>query len=418
MSAHRLSPVALMVLCSASAWAAPLTAPGTTERPQLSRHEADSFSSARYFSASGPGQQDWQPTPITTPERADFIVGPAGAPGVSHHSVQQAVNAALAHGHARRQYIQILPGSYSGTVYIPANAGPLTLYGAGDDATAVKLTLALDSMMNKATWQRAVIADGRYRRGDPAWPMVDTCLQRTGDMVTTLCSAVFWAQNDRLQLRTLTVENALLDSVDGGPHQGVALRTDGDRIQLDNVRLIGRQDTFFVNNSDALNRYVTDRHTRVEVKNSYIEGDVDFVFGRAAAVFDNTHFHVVSSRQQREAWVFAPDTVPGNRYGFLVTHSRLTGDKGWQQLKTAGLGRAWDQGAKDTGYLPGQTSNGQVVIRDSQIDGSFHQSAPWGPAATTQRPFSALISADRDLNDPHHNRLWEYNNHLTDGSAQ
>ena len=44
-----------------------------------------------------------------------------------------------------------------------------------------------------------------------------------------MCSAVFWSQNNGLQLQNLTIANNLGDSVDAGTHRAVALRSDGDQ---------------------------------------------------------------------------------------------------------------------------------------------------------------------------------------------
>lgn len=115
-------------------------------------------------------------------------------------------------------------------------------------------------------------------------------------------------------------------------------------MQLEKVRLLGRQDTLYLNTSNLRNEAVTDRISRVYVKDSYVEGDVDYVFGRANAVFDNVHFHTVSTRRSPEAYVLAPNTLPDNPYGFLVKNSRFTGDSGYQGSFKAKLGRARDQG--------------------------------------------------------------------------
>jgi pectinesterase len=128
-------------------------------------------------------------------------------------------------------------------------------------------------------------------------------------------------------------------------------------------------------------------------------------------VFDNVHFHTVSSRQSQEAFVLAPNTLPDNPYGFLVKNSRFTSDGGFKNGYFAKLGRAWDQGAKTTGYLPGKTSNSQVVVMNSTIDSGYDSLSPWGSAATTARPFNGNNAADRNLNDVNFNRLWEFNNH-------
>src|SRR5690606_18929995 len=188
------------------------------------------------------------------------------------------------------------------------------------------------------------------------------CATKSSALIGTNCAAVVWSQSNDFQIARLSIVNSLLDTVDGGTHQGVALRTDGDRVQLDNVRLIGRQDTVYLNTSNRENLAVTDRISRVLVKDSYIEGDVDYVFGRASVVFDGVEFHTVSSRGSQEAYVLAPNTLPDQPYGFLVLNSRFTGDAGYQGSYKAKLGRAWDQGAGKTGYLPGKTANGQVLI--------------------------------------------------------
>jgi len=76
--------------------------------------------------------------------------------------------------------------------------------------------------------------------------------------------------------------------------------------------MIGCQDTVYLNTSNRKNAAVTDRISRVHVTNSYIESDVDYVFGRANVVFDNVQFHTVSSRVSAEAYVLAPNTLPDN----------------------------------------------------------------------------------------------------------
>jgi pectinesterase len=254
-----------------------------------------------------------------------------------------------------------------------------------------------------AQWAEQVNAGGRYAEGDPAWPMFQSCATRTG-ATAGLCATVVWAQSTDLQLKNLTITNTLLDTVDRGTHQALALRTDADRTQLEGLRLISRQDTLLANADDV------NRIARVSVRNTYVEGDTDFVFGRAAAVFSGCIFRLVSSRKASGGVIFAPSTAPGYPYGFLVTRSRIVADDGYAAAPAGRLGRAWDQGASATGYLPGITPNGQLVIRDSFLGAGFDTAAPWAPAATTARPFSASIDPGRDLNDVRHNRLWEYAN--------
>ncbi|BES86864.1 putative acyl-CoA thioester hydrolase [Pectobacterium araliae] len=397
-----------------------MTYPGTVYRPILSAQEVERFTLPHYFTRRGDDEHSnadaWQPTPIEVNPATPWVVGPqVGVDGATHDTVQQAINAALrVPQDQERIAIKLLPGIYTGTVYIPADAPPLTLFGTGDQPNDVVIQLALDSMFSPATYRETVNPHGEYQPGDPAWYLYDLCASKQNATIDTICAAVVWSQSDNFQMKNLTVVNTLLDSVDGRAHQAVALRTDGDKVQLERVRLIGRQDTFFVNTSNLRNEYVTDRYSRAYIKDSYIEGDVDYVFGRATAVFDCVHFHTVSSRGAKDIHVFAPDSMPWTQYGFLAVSCYFTGDKGFSGERKAKLGRAWDQGARQTGYQPNQTANGQLVIRDSTIDASYDREQPWGAAATTARPFAGNVDAARNLDDVHFNRLWEYNN--TDGA--
>ncbi|MEB7542275.1 putative acyl-CoA thioester hydrolase [Enterobacter huaxiensis] len=379
-------------------------APGTSSRPVLSADEAKNFTQARYFTAMDPNAAAWAPSSITLPKQPNFVVGPAGAEGVTHTSIQAAVDAAITKHSASRQYIAILPGEYEGTVYVPAAPGSITLYGLGEKAIDVKIGLAIDSEIDTTTWRHLVNPAGKYMPGKPAWYMFDNCQSKRTATIGVMCSAVVWSQNNGLQLQNLTIQNTLGDSVDAGNHQAVALRSDGDKVQINNVNILGRQNTFFVTNSGVQNTLQNNRLTRTLVTNSYVEGDVDLVSGRGAVVFDNTEFRVVNSRTQQEGYVFAPATQSNLFYGFLAVNSRFTaaGDG------VAQLGRSLDVDS---------ATNGQVVIRDSVINEGFNMAKPWADAAISKRPFSGNTGAvddkgnvQRNLNDANFNRMWEFNN--------
>lgn len=387
------------------------TAPGDASRPVLSAAEAKNFVPARYFAALSPDAASWQPSAISLPAQPNFVVGPQGEYGVTHTTLQQAVDAAIAKHSNARQYIAVLPGRYQGTVYVPAASGSLTIFGAGALAIDVKIGFTLDSEMDIASWRRLVNPAGKYMPGKPAWYMFDSCQRRRSATVGVMCSAVFWSQNNGLQLQNLTIENNLGDSPDAGNHQAVALRSDGDRTQINNVNILGRQNTFFLSNSDIHNQLSDHRQPRTLVTNSYLEGDVDIVAGRGAAVFENTVFRVVNSRTRQGAWVFAPATLSDVPYGFLAINSHfIAPDDGAAQL-----GRSLDVDSQ---------SNGQLVIRDSLIDGGFNTAHPWGAAVVSGRPFTGNTGTmddqgniQRNLNDPRFNRMWEYNNRDADSKV-
>jgi pectinesterase len=363
-----------------------LPPPGTPTRPVLTRAEAAPYTSDAYLDG-------WRPAPIRTlGVHPDAVVRPGD-------SIQQAVNAVYRAGGTERRYLKLLPGTYTGTVFIPAGGPPLTIYGTGHPQD-VRIEFSVDAIITPAAWAALVNPSGQYVDGDPAWSMFQSCATRTSSNAG-LCATVVWSKSPGLQLRDLTVVNTLLDTVDAGTHQAVAVRTEGDQTQLEDVRLLGRQDTFYATGG------------RLSMRDSYVEGDTDFVFGDARAVFERDEFRLVSSRKPAGGVIFAPSTAAANRFGFLVQYSLITADAAYVAAPTGHLGRAWDQGAGSTGYLPGVSPNGQLVIRASLIGPGFNATAPWAPAATTGRPFAARVDPGRDLDDPNYNRLWEASDNLT-----
>jgi pectinesterase len=395
---------------SASASASVQLYPGTTTRPILSAAEAASLTPEAYLAASGsttaPAAAPWFPAPIrTTRITPAFVVGhQSGIHRSTLETVQEAVNAAARIGGTDRIYIKLLPGTYTGTVYVPAASPPITLYGGGARPNDVSIEVTLDAASSPADYATRVNPAGQYVAGDPGWAMYTSCAGKTTATIGTGCASVLWSQSADFQLKNLSVRNTLLDTVDSGSHQAVAVRTDGDRTQLESVRLISRQDTAYFNTPDVT------KISRVFARDSFFEGDTDFVFGRATAVFEHCRFRVVSTRKPANGVVFAPSTTPTWPYGFLVIHSQISTDAGYDAAPSAHLGRAWDAGAGTTGYLPGSSPNGQLLIKNSYLGTGFDLLAPWAAAATTSRPFSVSVQPDRTLDDPAYNRLWEYRN--------
>ena len=213
------------------------------------------------------------------PFTANFTVAADGSG--THTSVQAALTAA-ASGSARR-YILVKPGTYREVVSISGST-PITLYGADADAT------------------RVVIVNNRS----------------AGDAGGTAQSATFTTKAAGMQLMNLTISNDFATPTSGSNIQAVALYTTGDKTVLQNVRLHGFQDTFYVDSPSAT------AIARVYIKDSFIEGDTDFIFGRAVAVFDGGTIRYLSSRKGTGSGVhFAPSTHVDNMYGFLAIRVQL-----------------------------------------------------------------------------------------------
>ena len=193
-----------------------------------------------------------------------------------------------------------------------------------------------------------------------------------------------FSSSPRFQAQNLTIANDFAEGALTSNLQAVALTVQGDQQVFQNVRLIGNQDTLQVKSSTAA------AVARSYFKNSYIEGDTDFIFGRGTAVFDGCTITYVSGRKTNSTHI-APSTETPNPFGFLIINSKMVGDSG-MPTGTAYLGRAWDDSS-------GTAPNGQAVIRNTEIGGHIKIDTPWAAAATTSRAFSASG-----------NRLYEYQN--------
>jgi pectinesterase len=311
---------------------------GTSTRPQLTSAEAANYTIAKYL-ASGPDA--WDPTAglgAASSFTPSFTVASDGSG--THTSVQAALTAA-ASGSTRR-YILVKPGTYRGVVSISGST-PITLYGADGDASRVVI-------VNSAS---------------------------SGDAGGTAQSSTFTSKAAGLQLMNLTISNDFATPTSGSNIQAVALYTTGDKTVLQNVRLHGFQDTLYVDSSSATGI------ARVYIKNSFIEGDTDFIFGRAVLVIDGGEIHYLALRKGTGSGVhFAPSTHVNNMYGFLATHVNFTAESGAPSSKIS-LGRSWDQSSTTP------TPNGQAVIRESTLGGHINKTAPWAAAATSGRAYSA-----------------------------
>ncbi|HXN33571.1 MAG TPA: pectinesterase family protein, partial [Polyangiaceae bacterium] len=297
---------------------------------------------------------------------ANFTVAADGSG--THATVQAAINAATG---SARVYILVKAGTYRELVCVKAGSPPITLYGASADATQVAIVFN-----NYALTQGTANPCG----GSATWG--------------TFSTATLMAFANGFQAKNLTISNDYAATASGTGQQAVALMTQADQIVLENVRLHGFQDTFFLHTPAATTV------SRVYVRNSYIEGDTDFIFGRATAVLDGCTINYVSARKQGGT-IVAPSTDPGNPYGFLVLASNLTSDSG-TTANGVSLGRAWDNGVAAGSYVPGTSPNGQALIRESTLAADIRRANPWAAAATSARPFSSTGA--------NANRLYEYRN--------
>ena len=151
--------------------------------------------------------------------------------------------------------------------------------------------------------------------------------------------------------KDLTFENSAGPGTSAG--QALALYVDGDRICFENCRFLGNQDTLFTAplppkeietngflGPKQLSPRISGRHY---YKNCYIEGDVDFIFGGAAAYFDQCTFFSKNTGKEINGYVTAASTPEGQKYGYVMDHCSFHSNC---PPKTVYLGRPWREYAK------------------------------------------------------------------------
>jgi len=391
----------------------------TTVRPQLAPSEAAAHSYAEVLKYAGTVDKEivdpWNPLadPLASGEESkpDYVVDAAAtADGMTlFNTIQSAIAKAVldSAGGKRRDRVHILvkPGLYRELLYVPASPVPIALHGIGDPSRT-KISANLDAATTGSRY--AASFGAQFASAEPGIAAMHASL-KDRPTIGTAGSAVAWIKNNGFQARNITFENAYnKDTGDADPgmdgrtkvlqSQAVALMIDGaDKVQFENVRFIGFQDTLYLKAPEP------GTTVRSFFHRSYIEGDMDFIFGDATAYFLDTEIKSLGDR--RISYVTAPSTHYLSRFGFVFDKCRFTHD-GSPNAKAGvfRLGRQWFRGQRCTPYgtlsIPagykcafgtadayqepvGTISRtvletvGKVAILNSRIGGHIDKVEPW-----------------------------------------
>ena len=163
------------------------------------------------------------------------------------------------------------------------------------------------------------------------------------------------------QAKDTTVKNLTIANTFGTGGQALALYMNADRQVYDNVRLLGHQDTLLTwTNSSSTT-------VRQYIRNSYIEGDIDFIYGNGTLVIDRSTIHSLDRNSSNNGYITAAATYANNPYGILINASTLTGPSA---VRTVALGRCWHAGGATD-------ATGQVLVRNSTLGSHIRQSGAW-----------------------------------------
>lgn len=151
--------------------------------------------------------------------------------------------------------------------------------------------------------------------------------------------------------RHITFENSSGPGTKVG--QALALYADGDRLHFDDCSFLGGQDTLFTaplppkeiepNGFIGPKQFAPRRTGRHYYQNCYIEGDIDFIFGGAAAFFDHCELFSKYTGQTINSYVTAASTPKDQKYGYVFDHCRFTSNC---PPHSCYLGRPWREYAK------------------------------------------------------------------------
>ncbi|RKE23348.1 pectinesterase family protein [Streptomyces sp. TLI_171] len=233
-------------------------------------------------------------SPAARLDSRTLYVDPAG--GGDHRTVRAAVTATPAVASAAAGWTLVLAaGTYRETVLVPADRRFLTVLGA--TGSAKDTVLVFDN------------AAGTAKPG--------------GGTYGTSGSATLTVLADGFTAVDLTVANDWLRADHPGwtGTQAVAVKAAGDRTAFLRCRLLGHQDTLYADSASLA------AVARQYYGQCYVAGDVDFVFGRATAVFDRCELRTLNRTDLASAplgFVFAPSTARANPRGFLASQCTFT----------------------------------------------------------------------------------------------
>lgn len=143
----------------------------------------------------------------------------------------------------------------------------------------------------------------------------------------------------------ITFENSF-----GDGSQAVAVHVNADRAAFKNCRFLGNQDTLLTNGNSGLRQYF---------KNCYIDGNVDFIFGSARAIFDSCIIYAKTRTNAGSSYITAANTQAGQPFGYVFRNCTIPSNTGGTSYY---LGRPWQN---STGSSP--VANNKVVFLNTMM---------------------------------------------------
>ncbi len=124
-----------------------------------------------------------------------------------------------------------------------------------------------------------------------------------------------YLSGNNVYLQDVTVKQGIDYGTGAITGQAQAVRARGDRQAYVRVKMLGCQDTYYINKSTIRNY----------LKDCYIAGDVDFVYGDGTAFLDHCTLYVNDTRSNGSGVICAPNTPAENQWGIVISNSTIDG---------------------------------------------------------------------------------------------
>ncbi len=141
--------------------------------------------------------------------------------------------------------------------------------------------------------------------------------------------ATVYVSGDNFYAENITFDNSWGMEQNAGP-QALALFTDGDKAILNNCALRSYQDTYRTSTSG-----ITDRHY---LKNCFIEGAVDFIYGAGDVYFDACTLNIV---RESGGYIVAPSHSASTAWGYVFNNCTIDAPADKVATTNIYLGRPW-----------------------------------------------------------------------------
>jgi pectinesterase len=248
--------------------------------------------------SAGTGYGDTVSFTSQIPARDTTVVVAKDGTG-AYTTVQAAFNAVPVN-YSGRWSIFVKKGSYHEKDTLASNRPNVELVGEDRDSTII--------------WNDDY--GDKYGAGNPG---------TSGSFTVTIEASDFVARN-------ITIQNTYAPQPGVSGTQAVALRVNGDRQEYVNCRLLGYQDTYYTWGGSGTGR--------IYHKGCYIEGTVDFIFGRDIVVFDSCTIRAL----RHGGTLTAASTDASSRFGYVFRNCTIVADSiGYDGNPIASfyLGRPW-----------------------------------------------------------------------------